>query len=133
LEGGAFAGQDIAAVRDCMRHNLLMHMIYKESMIDEDAIDIQTNACISCRFRSREISWSGGLFERLTKILENNSTQLLLIWGAHDVTGSTDILEDVCRMRIPNAKIRLMVDAGHWVQFEKADEVNKILLEWLRS
>jgi soluble epoxide hydrolase / lipid-phosphate phosphatase len=34
----------------------------------------------------------------------------------------------------PHEKTRIReFDSGHWVQYEKKDEVNKELLEWLES
>ncbi len=127
----AYAKHDLTALHDCMRHNLLMHMIYDESVIDDNAVDIQTRACTSCRFKSREISWSGGLFEKLEKIQQSTTTQIILIWGEFDVTGDPSLLAEITLMRLPNVRARVMFGAGHWIQYEKADEVNELLSEWL--
>ena len=127
----AFAKQDMTALYDCMRHNLLMHMIYEESVVDANAVDIQTRACTTCRFKSREISWSGGLFEKLEKIQASSSTQIILIWGEFDVTGDPKILEEITLMRLPTVRTRVCFGAGHWIQYEKADEINQLLAEWL--
>jgi pimeloyl-ACP methyl ester carboxylesterase len=127
----AYNKQDIPALYESMRHNLLMHMIYDESLIDANAVDIQTRACTSCRFKSREISWSGGLFEKLEKIQTSSSTQILLIWGEHDVTGDPKLLAEISLARLAQVKVRVMFAAGHWVQYEKAEEINQLLGEWL--
>ncbi len=127
----AYANRDEKALYDSMRHNLLMHMIYDESVIDDNAVDIQTRACTSCRFRSREISWSGGLFEKLEKIQDTTSTQVILIWGEFDVTGDPAVLAEMALMRFPHIRARVMFGAGHWIQYEKAAEINELLSEWL--
>jgi pimeloyl-ACP methyl ester carboxylesterase len=106
-------------------------MIYDESVIDDNAVDIQTRACTSCRFKSREISWSGGLFEKLEKINDTTSTQVILIWGEFDVTGDPAVLAEIALMRFPHFRTRVMFEAGHWIQYEKAYEINELLLEWL--
>lgn len=127
----AFANQDLSALHDCMRHNLLMHMIYDESAIDANAVDIQTRACTTCRFKSREISWSGGLFEKLDKIQASSNTQIILIWGEFDVTGDPKVLEEMALLRLPDVRARVLSGAGHWVQYEQSDEINRMLAEWL--
>lgn len=129
----AYSKQDKPALYESMRHNLLMHMIYDESLIDANAVDIQTRACTSCRFKSREISWSGGLFEKLEKIQTSSTTQILLIWGEHDVTGDPKLLAEISLTRFPQTKVRVMFGAGHWVQYEKAGEINQLLDEWLTT
>jgi pimeloyl-ACP methyl ester carboxylesterase len=49
----------------------------------------------------------------------------LMIYGDHDMVPKTDMTEYVSDLEIHN------LDCGHWIQQEKPDETNQILLDWL--
>jgi pimeloyl-ACP methyl ester carboxylesterase len=56
----------------------------------------------------------------------------LLIWGVRDVAlvpELTDDLEDW----VPGVRVERIADASHWVQHERPDLVNRLLLEHLGS
>lgn len=52
----------------------------------------------------------------------------LMIYGDKDPVLQFDRLADY----VPNVDV-VTLDCGHWIQEEKADEVNKVVLEWLRG
>ena len=55
----------------------------------------------------------------------------LMISAADDwffLRGSTDDLEEL----LPQVEKHEIPDAGHWLQQEKPDEVNELLVGWLR-
>ncbi|MDM0117326.1 alpha/beta hydrolase [Variovorax sp. J22R133] len=119
---------DAAALDAIMRHNLSVHMLHMEADdIDALAVRIHTDACLHTRFRSRDISQSGGLFEALAR----RSAPTLLLWGEHDVTADPPALVKTVADKVPHqAQARIVEGAGHWVQYERADVVNKILSDW---
>ena len=49
----------------------------------------------------------------------------LMIYGAHDMVPQTDMTGYVDDLEVHT------LDCGHWIQQEKPEETNKILLEWL--
>ena len=47
------------------------------------------------------------------------------------MTGNPKLLAEISLARLAQVKVRVMFAAGHWVQYEKAEEVNQLLGEWL--
>ena len=61
-----------------------------------------------------------------------SGAETLVIWGALDPALGTDLLEGLDRVA-PRIRIHRIPDAGHWVQNEAPEEVNRVLTEFLRS
>ena len=119
--------RDLAALREVMRHNLLMHMLRDDASADDLALRIHTDACLRARFRSKPISRSGGL----VACLAGYAGPTLLVWGEHDVTAEpTQAALALCQGRADRRSC-IVPGAGHWAQFERADTINALLLEWL--
>lgn len=126
----AWRAGDAAAVEQAMRHNLAMHMLSAAAAdIDPLALRIHTEACVRTRFRSKEISRSGGLAEALATY----AGPTLLAWGEHDVTAEPAHIASQLAAPLNDAQTRVVDGAGHWVQYERADEINAMLLTWLRG
>lgn len=126
----AWRAGDAAAVEHAMRHNLAMHMLSGAADgIDPLALRVHTEACVRTRFRSKEISRAGGLAGALA--IYGGPT--LLAWGEHDVTAEPAAIASALAEPLPEARTRLVADAGHWVQYERADAINPLLLDWLRD
>jgi pimeloyl-ACP methyl ester carboxylesterase len=126
----AAQSRDLVALDDVMRHNLAMHMLHRSAEdIDAMAVRIHTEACLRTRFRSKEISRAGGLID----LLAQRADPTLLIWGEHDVTADPNALASVLAERAPGCSMRMVEGAGHWVQYERASIVNKLLSNWLET
>ncbi|MCK6527420.1 alpha/beta fold hydrolase [Myxococcota bacterium] len=54
----------------------------------------------------------------------------LVLWGEKDPALGVDLLRGLERW-VPRLRVHRVPGAGHWVQREAADEVNRALLEWL--
>lgn len=118
---------DAQALAEVMRHNVEAFMIADPQKVDALALLAYTESCWHTRFRSKDISRSGGLDQALDRF----GGRVLMIYGEHDVTAD------------PRAVLAAMVDghpqrqgvvvdgAGHWVQYECAETVNAQLLAWL--
>ena len=119
--------RDLAGLREVMRHNLLMHMLRDDASADDLALRIHTDACLRARFRSKPISRSGGL----VSCLANYPGPTLLVWGEHDVTAEPTQAALALSQGRADRRSSIVADAGHWVQFERADAINALLLEWL--
>lgn len=120
----ALAGGDAAVLQTIMRRNLELHMLHGPS--DETAVAIHTTACVRTRFHSRRISRAAGLREALRLL----TCPVLAAWGEHDVTATPESLMPALRTEFPALHTQLVAGAGHWVQYEAADEVNTLLLDW---
>jgi len=57
---------------------------------------------------------------------------VMLIWGRHDSTVPLKHSEDICRA-IPNIEFHVIEDCSHIPHYEKPEETNALLLEFLRK
>ena len=124
-----YAAGDQEGLQRVMRENLYQQMLSSYDRIDPLAIRIHQDACAATRFRSRPIARPGGLAEQL----EEYSGPTLLIWGEHDITCTPEFLVKKLVDGRSNRAMKMVVDSGHWVQYEKADQINAILIEWFES
>ncbi|MCX2861749.1 alpha/beta fold hydrolase [Paucibacter sp. PLA-PC-4] len=120
--------RDDAALDDVMRHNLTMHMLHEPA--DALAVRIHRQSCLATRFRSKAISRAAGL----NGWLAHCAGPLLLVWGEHDVTAvpaqaGCAVVEACAPQR--SCQVQVIAGAGHWVQYERAETVNSLLLAWL--
>jgi len=123
------ASGDTAQLSQVMRENLFLQMISTYDRIDAQAIRIHQDACVATRFKSKPIARPGGLAEQLEKY----TGPVLLIWGEHDITCTPEYLIETLVTGRPNRSKELVVDSGHWVQYEKSDQINNILIQWFQS
>jgi len=111
-----------------MRENLFQQMLSTYERIDPLALRIHRDACVATRFRSKPIARPGGLAEQL----EMYSGPALLIWGEHDITCTPEYLLEKMVLGKPNRSAEIVLDAGHWVQYEKTDQINQSLIAWFK-
>jgi pimeloyl-ACP methyl ester carboxylesterase len=119
------------ASRCCgLRHNLKALMLHDPASIDALAMAVHERACMATRFRSKSISRGSPV---LGQALDSYGGKTLLIWGEHDVTA--DPVEAAPRIagNLPTRRWHLVPGGGHWVQYERADEINQLLLQWFAS
>lgn len=118
---------DEAELAAAMKHNLAVQMIHQPTCIDELAMFVHRSSCVRARFHSKTFSRSSSLPEALALYTGN----LLLVWGEHDVTADPAVLSNTLAARHLRRQVKVIGGAGHWVQYERAAEVNQLLLEWL--
>lgn len=125
----AQAANDMHAVRSAMRHNLAVHLLHDPERIDSLAVEVHTSACVQTRFRSKEIS-RGAV---LAAALNLQVADVLAVWGEHDVTADPKrVIGALFEGRDGRAGC-VIEGAGHWVQYERADETNRLMIEWLEK
>ncbi|MGD9734363.1 MAG: alpha/beta fold hydrolase [Solirubrobacterales bacterium] len=66
--------------------------------------------------------------ERLRRI----AAPTLVLWTTHDPMADVPVGEWFAR-EIPDARLEVMREAGHWPQFEDAEEFNRISIQFLRG
>ena len=110
------------------RYNLNQLMIADPDKIDELALYLQKTNHARARMRSRRFSRSGALIEALPQI----KARLDGIWGERDATAYPHLDDRARLLRSiqPQARFAIVPGAGHWVQFEAADQFNPILAEY---
>ncbi|RZL88295.1 MAG: alpha/beta fold hydrolase [Variovorax sp.] len=120
------AAQDRDEERAALLHNLGALMLHDRTAIDALAFAIHDISCHGTRFRSKEVSMAGGLREALDAL----GGPQLLAWGEHDVTADARPLVAQLAAGHPQREGVVIDGAGHWVQYERADEVNALLLRF---
>ena len=120
------AAPDREAERAALLHNLAALMLHDEAAIDALAFEIHDLSCHGTRFRSKEVSLAGGL----QTALDTLGVPTLLMWGAYDVTADPRPLVAQLVAAGPGREGAVIDGAGHWVQYERAAEVNARLLKF---
>ena len=113
-------------LREMHAHNLGVLMLHHPTNIDALALEIHREACLATRFYSKAFSRAATLVEQLDAV----TLPTLLLWGEHDTTGEPENLAAQLCAGHPHRSSHIVRDAGHWVQFEAANEVNRALGEW---
>jgi pimeloyl-ACP methyl ester carboxylesterase len=111
------------ALWSALRNNLAALMIHDPRDIDALALEVHRACCTATRFRSKSIS----RVALLAPILEGVDAPVLLIWGEHDVTTQPEAAARSIAGRRPGIEWRIVPGAGHWAQYERPDEVNRLL------
>ncbi|MFS2203352.1 alpha/beta fold hydrolase [Variovorax sp. Varisp36] len=114
--------------RAALLRNLGALMLHDEPAIDALAFEIHDISCHGTRFRSKEVSQSGGLQQAIGTM----SVPTLLLWGEFDVTADPRPLVAQLAAEGPAREGVVIDGAGHWAQYERADEVNARLVEFFR-
>lgn len=117
---------DPQAMRTALHHNLRVQMLHETQSIDALALAIHEISCTRTRFVSKPISRAGGL----QNLLDRYQQPLLMLWGEHDVTAFPEALALQLQGDHTEREWCLLPDAGHWVQFERASDVNALMLNW---
>lgn len=116
--------------REILRHNLMQMMFVHDATITDETIDIQRDNVARQRFNTQP--FTGGSLTRGALPLIKVPT--LGIFGARDNLSWPDVSVrvDPCRELMPAMRIELIPDAGHWVQYERPEPVNKLLIEFFK-
>lgn len=117
------------ALWSALRNNLAALMIHDPRDIDALAMEVHRACCTATRFRSKTISRAA----LLAPILEGVDAPVLLVWGEHDVTTQPEAAARSIADRRAGIEWRIVPGAGHWAQYERPDEVNRLLLDWLKG
>ncbi|HSN20203.1 MAG TPA: alpha/beta fold hydrolase [Usitatibacter sp.] len=116
-----------SALWSALRNNLAALMIHDPADIDALALEVHRACCTATRFRSKTVSRAS----LLAPILEGVEAPVLLVWGEHDVTTQPEAAARSIAGQRAGIEWRIVPGAGHWAQYERADEVNRLLLDWL--
>lgn len=123
------AGMSDAEKRDVHRGVLEMLMFHRPERIDGLAISLQADNVSKARFRSRIHSHT----DNVKKGVARTKVPLRCIWGEKDIVAFPDVetVLGILGEHHPEMTAKIIPDAGHWVMYEKADEFNAALAEYL--
>jgi 2-hydroxy-6-oxonona-2,4-dienedioate hydrolase len=107
------------------RHNLQKLMVHDPAAADDLALTIQIDNMTKARLKSRGIARTSVLADSL----RNFPCRLNGIFGDKDTTLYPDLagIRDYVEEVHPGSAIHVIPNAGHWVQFEASETVNKLL------
>jgi pimeloyl-ACP methyl ester carboxylesterase len=122
---------DQAAREAVHRHNLGILMMADPRNIDELAVYLQSTNTVRGRMNSRRLSRLG----TLPDVLPQLQAPLRGIWGDqdHGIRGRVEVFAERLASMQAGAALSVIPGAGHWVQFEAADQFNAVLLERLAT
>jgi pimeloyl-ACP methyl ester carboxylesterase len=113
------------------RVNLGILMIHDQEKIDALAVEVQSRNAAVSRIRGKHVSHTG----TLANCLPGFDGRLAGIWGEHDPTAAPYLAERRQRLQSfqPNAPFDIVPGAGHWVQYEAYETVNRRMRELLKK
>lgn len=134
---------DLVKVRDkagaeriaAHRANLAALMIADPARIDDLAVAIQEWNTVHARYRSRVHAQTALLRDALERALARAPEMALNgIWGERDQVAWPHVADRLAVLRAlqPEADVRLIEGAGHWVAYEAPERFDAALLDMLR-
>ena len=113
------------------RKNLGMFMYADPARITEAAVAIQDWNTVHARFKSKGFAGSTSLRDAAGRA----TARLTAVWGDGDITSfpSSEARIGALRSTRPDALLRVIEGAGHWVAYEAAAEFTALALEILRD
>lgn len=122
-------GMGPEAIRHVHRENLRTLMLADPESADELAVTLQIDNVRRARFKSGTIPVSDVLLRALPAV----RAHLAGIWGGRDAFTGHHLAESrqVLAAADPEVETRVIDAAGHWVNYEAPEPVNRVLVELL--
>jgi 2-hydroxy-6-oxonona-2,4-dienedioate hydrolase len=113
------------------RHNLAVLMFWNPDRIDDLAVSIHSQNLSVDKMKRRRLAYSEYLLFRMKSL----HCPVFGIWGSEDVLcrGNHDAVRQALAQAPEFRSLTFVADAGHWVQYEKADACNETLLNALNA
>lgn len=121
-----------AAERDAIhRHNLSALMLYREDAITELALRLHIANVLRDRMKGRSLARTDALAQSLDRV----GCPVWAIYGREDALyrGKLEALQAALGRAVDFRELALVDDAGHWLQFERAEAFDKALLTALEA
>lgn len=115
-----------AAQDQVHRHNLGQLMLHGSGAVDALAMEIHRGASEQTRLRSKELSHTDATLRALAEL----SIPVLLVWGEHDPTANISTAAPALVQGHPLRRSVVIAGAGHWVQYQRSNEINSLLGDW---
>ena len=107
--------------------------VYDPKFKTDELIDMRHNAGLS---RPQHIEARRNSTNRVTPDftaeLHKVLAKTLIIWGRDDRFSPLDFALNML-WRIPDAQVHVFPECGHWVQYEKSDEFNRLIMDFIAN
>ena len=115
--------------RAVVRRNLLKLMLHHPESADEEAVDIQSENIQLTRYPSVRVSRGDWLLDDLRRL----RCPIQIVLGEFDTVIYPSHAHRLNHIRaaVPDFRVDIIPGAGHWMQFERADAVNRALIAFL--
>ncbi len=125
------ASEGAQVMREVLRHNLSVMMCAGADRVTDETIDLHLANVRRTRYDGRHFSLTPGL---MAQCLRQMTCPVQIIWGEKDALCFPNIQPrvDECRAAMPGIRVDAIPGAGHWVQYDAADEVNRLLLDFFK-
>ena len=125
------AGSSLEAQNEVMRHNLKAIMLYYPESITDEMLAMHRVHINETRFDSRPLSLSPLLLPNLKQV----NCPLQILWGEHDQYANPKLDErmQLTQQTLPAAHLAKITRAGHWAQYENAEDTNRAMLDFFKS
>jgi pimeloyl-ACP methyl ester carboxylesterase len=124
------ASEGEAVMRAALRHNLEVMMCAGADRVTEETIDLHLANVKRSRYDGRRISLTAGL---MAQCLKEITCPVQIIWGEKDALCHPNLQSrvDEVRVAMPGIRIDTIPGAGHWVQYDASETVNRLLREFM--
>ena len=111
------------------RHNLRTLMLAHDDSVDELAVALHAANLPRDRLRRRQLMMT----DRVARTLPSLACPVAGIWGEHDVLciGRHPMVHEVMATAPLPCGVQFVPDAGHWVQYERAEAFDQALAQAL--
>ncbi|MCC6534369.1 MAG: alpha/beta hydrolase [Burkholderiales bacterium] len=115
--------------REVLRHNLMLTMFAEPESADQVAIDLQRDNVARARYDSRRFSLTTNTIDAL----EHVDAPTLAVFAERDNLAWPSVHPRIesCRRVKPDIRIEVAPGCGHWIPYEAAPLVNRLLIEFL--
>jgi len=115
--------------KEGFRH-LLELFVYDSSFLTDELLEQRLRATLDHpeHLEARKKSTPG--LPDISEDIHKIQAETLIIWGRDDVFSP---LDHVFKMmwHIANARVHIFSQCGHWAQYEKSDQFNELVLDFL--
>ncbi len=113
---------------EIIRHNLMVLMLARPETADAPTLAIHRANVERARYDTRRFSLEPHTRDALPRI----DAPVMLLYGERDNLAwpSIEARIEQCRRLKPEVRVEIVADAGHWVQYEAAEPVNRLLLDF---
>lgn len=117
------------ARQQAFQQNLQAFMLSDPAAADALAMQVHGWSCERTRFRSKALSRSTLLLE----VLQDFDKPVFMAWGEDDVTAVPAEAAKTLTQSKESRDWTIIARSGHWVQFEKAEDINTLLVSWFNA
>lgn len=110
---------------------LFNSFLYDPTQMTDELLEMRYEASIDPEIISNMTDYSIQTLGDVRPILPSIQHQALIIWGLEDRILTLDTPLTYAKL-LPNSELIVYPKAGHWVQWERAEDFNRVALEFLK-